>query len=103
VEQKKVHYFPAYEIMMDDLRDYRFYTEDMLHPNETAIQYIWGIFMEAHISYHAFPIMNELDSIQKGLAHRPFNPNTQQHQLFIQKLHERIEQLQAKHPFLGLF
>ena len=44
-----------------------------------------------------------MDSIQKGLAHRPFNPNTQQHQLFIQKLHERIEQLQAKHPFLGLF
>jgi len=102
-EQKKAHYFPAYEIMMDDLRDYRFYTEDMLHPNETAIQYIWGIFMETHISYHAFPIMNELDSIQKGLAHRPFNPTTQQHQLFVQKLHERIEQLQAKHPFLGLF
>ena len=102
-EQKKAHYFPAYEIMMDDLRDYRFYEQDMLHPNETAIQYIWELFTETHISYHAFPIMNELESIQKGLAHRPFNPTTEQHQLFVQKLHERIEQLQAKHPFLRLF
>jgi len=95
-------YFPSYEIMMDDLRDYRFYTEDMLHPNETAIQYIWKHFVESHISYHVFPIMTELESIQKGLQHRPFNPKTEQHQLFIQKLHERIEQLQEKYPFLNL-
>ena len=59
--------------------------------------------MEAYISYHAFPIMNELESIQKGLAHRPFNPNTAQHQLFVQKLNERIEQLQDRNPFLDLF
>jgi hypothetical protein len=103
LELKKAHYFPSYEIMMDDLRDYRFYTSDFLHPNELAIQYIWELFMEAYISYHAFPIMHELESIQKGLAHRPFNPNTTQHQLFVQKLHERIEQLQDKYPKLGLF
>ena len=103
IELKKVHYFPSYEIMMDDLRDYRFYTSDFLHPNELAIQYIWELFKETYISYHAFPIMNELESIQKGLAHRPFNPNTTQHQLFVQKLHERIEQLQDKYPHLGLF
>lgn len=95
-------YFPSYEIMMDDLRDYRFYNEDMLHPNETAIQYIWKHFVESHISYHVFPIMTELESIQKGLQHRPFNPKTEQHQLFVQKLHERIEQLQEKYPFLNL-
>lgn len=103
IELKKVQYFPSYEIMMDDLRDYRFYTSDFLHPNELAIQYIWELFKETYISYHAFPIMNELESIQKGLAHRPFNPNTTQHQLFVQKLHERIEQLQDKYPHLGLF
>lgn len=95
-------YFPSYEIMMDDLRDYRFYAEDMLHPNPTAIDYIWKHFVESHISYHVFPIMTELESIHKGLNHRPFNPNTEQHLLFVQKLHERIEQLQEKYPFLQL-
>ena len=95
-------YFPSYEIMIDDLRDYRFYAEDMLHPNQTAIQYIWEYFVAAHISHHAYPIMDELVSIQKGLNHRPFNPNTEQHQLFVRKLHERIEQLQEKYPFLNL-
>ncbi|WP_026710553.1 GSCFA domain-containing protein [Flavobacterium filum] len=95
-------YFPSYEIMMDDLRDYRFYAEDMLHPNQTAVDYIWKYFVESHISYHVFPIMTELESIHKGLNHRPFNPNTEQHLLFVQKLHERIEQLQEKYPFLQL-
>lgn len=95
-------YFPSYEMMMDDLRDYRFYSEDMLHPNQTAIDYIWNHFMTSHISHHVRPIMLELDSIQKGLNHRSFNPNSEQHQLFVQKLHERIEQLQEKYPFLQL-
>jgi hypothetical protein len=95
-------YFPSYEIMMDDLRDYRFYAEDMLHPNPTAIDYIWKHFVESHISYHVYPIMTEIESIQKGLLHRPFNPNTLQHKLFVKKLHERIEQLQERYPFLQL-
>jgi hypothetical protein len=95
-------YFPSYEMMMDDLRDYRFYAGDMLHPNQTAIDYIWSHFVESHVSHHVFPIMSELKNIQKGLQHRPFNLNTEQHQLFVQKLHERIEQLQEKYPFLNL-
>ncbi|MFY7743713.1 MAG: GSCFA domain-containing protein [Flavobacterium sp.] len=95
-------YFPSYEMMMDDLRDYRFYAEDMLHPNQTAVDYIWKHFVESHISYHVFPIMAELESIHKGLNHRPFNSNTEQHLMFVQKLHERIEQLQEKYPFLQL-
>lgn len=95
-------YFPSYEMMMDDLRDYRFYAEDMLHPNQTAVDYIWKYFVESHISYHVFPIMAELESIHKGLNHRPFNSNTEQHLMFVQKLHERIEQLQEKYPFLQL-
>lgn len=95
-------YFPSYEIMMDDLRDYRFYTEDMLHPNQMAVDYIWKLFAKTQISHHALPIMDELEAIEKGLNHRPFNPNTEQHRLFVQKLHERIEQLQEKYPFLNL-
>ncbi len=95
-------YFPSYEIMMDDLRDYRFYAEDMLHPNQIAVDYIWKLFAKTQISHHALPIMDELEAIGKGLNHRPFNPNTEQHRLFVQKLHERIEQLQEKYPFLNL-
>lgn len=101
-ENKSISYFPAYEFMIDDLRDYRFYAEDMLHPNKTAIDYIWGKFTESHISGRVKPIMEELDSIQKGLAHKPFNPNTEQHGHFLKKLNERILVLQEKHPFLKL-
>lgn len=98
----KISYFPAYEIMMDDLRDYRFYAEDMLHPNKIAIDYIWGKFSESHFSNHIKPIMEELDNIQKALAHKPFNPYTEQHKHFLKKLNERILVLQEKHPFLKL-
>jgi uncharacterized small protein (DUF1192 family) len=96
------HYFPSYEIMMDDLRDYRFYSEDMLHPNQVAIDYIWQQFKNVHLSESSYVVMDEIDSIQKGLAHRPFNPNTAQHQLFVEKLQQRIALLQKKYPFITL-
>jgi hypothetical protein len=95
-------YFPSYEIMMDDLRDYRFYAEDMLHPNQVAIDYIWQQFKNAHLSESSYAVMDEIDSIQKGLAHRPFNPNTTQHQLFVEKLKRQITLLQKKYPFINL-
>lgn len=96
------NYFPSYEIMMDDLRDYRFYSEDMLHPNQVAIDYIWQQFKNVHLSESSYVVMDEIDSIQKGLAHRPFNPNTAQHQLFVEKLQQRIALLQKKYPFITL-
>ncbi len=96
------NYFPSYEIMMDDLRDYRFYSEDMLHPNQVAIDYIWQQFKNVHLSESSYVVMDEIDSIQKGLAHRPFNPNTAQHQLFVEKLQQRIAILQKKYPFITL-
>ncbi len=88
--------------MMDDLRDYRFYSEDMLHPNQVAIDYIWQQFKKVHLSESSYVIMDEIDSIQKGLAHRPFNPDTTQHQLFVEKLQQRIALLQKKYPFINL-
>jgi len=86
-------YFPSYEIMMDELRDYRFYEADMLHPNQQAIDYIWIKFFENYVSEKEFATMNEVSSIQRGLKHKPFNVNSESHQLFLKKLKDRIEKL----------
>ena len=93
-------YFPSYEIMMDELRDYRFYGEDMLHPNQTAIDYIWIQFFQNYISESQFGLMNEICSIQKGLQHRPFNPNTESHQKFLNQLDLKIKKIQNQYPFI---
>jgi len=92
------HYFPSYEIMMDELRDYRFYAEDMLHPSQLAIDYIWSRFFENYISEDCFTIMEEVNSIQKALSHRPFNPESASHQKFIQTVQVKIKRLQVDFP-----
>lgn len=92
------NYFPSYEIMMDELRDYRYYTDDMLHPNSVAIDYIWERFSDNYISESAFSIMNEVENIQKSLTHRPFNQNTQAHKDFVLKVKNKIELLQKQYP-----
>jgi len=88
-------YFPSFEIMMDDLRDYRFYNSDMIHPNETAVDYIWEHFMHVWINENAASIMKEVDTIQKGLAHKPFNPNSEQHLHFLADLQQKIENMKT--------
>lgn len=92
--RKQLYYFPSYEIMLDDLRDYRFYNSDMIHPNETAIEYIWEQFKKVWIHENSLLIMKEVDSVQKGLAHKPFNPNSEQHKLFLSSLQTKIKELQ---------
>lgn len=92
------NYFPSYEIMMDELRDYRFYAEDLLHPNATAIAYIWEQFVSRSIAVESLPIMEEVATIQKGLAHRPFHADSVSHQKFVTKLQLRIVELQAQFP-----
>jgi lysophospholipase L1-like esterase len=94
--RKQVYYFPSYEIMLDDLRDYRFYNSDMIHPNETAIEYIWEQFINVWIHENSLSIMKEVDSIQKGLAHKPFNPNSEEHKLFLSGLQTQIQDLQKR-------
>jgi hypothetical protein len=84
--------------MMDELRDYRFYAEDMLHPSRVAIDYIWERFKETSISETAFSIMDEVETIQKGLAHRPFKANSESHQQFLSKLQDRITVVQKQFP-----
>ena len=87
--------------MMDELRDYRFYAEDMLHPSQTAIDYIWIKFFENYISESEFGLMNEICSIQKGLKHRPFNPNTGSHQKFLVDLKTKMTTIEKKLPFIS--
>lgn len=93
-------YFPSYEIMMDELRDYRFYTADMLHPNQTAIQYIWEKFQQVWISTEAYDTMESIDSIQRGISHKPFNPSSKAHQDFLHKLESDKLRVQEKYPHI---
>ncbi len=87
-------YFPAFEILMDDLRDYRFYADDMLHPSQKAIEYIWSKFCQSYISPSACTTMQSVETIIRAAAHRPFNVESNAHQEFCRKQLELIE----KHP-----
>lgn len=93
-------YFPSYEIMMDELRDYRFYAPDMIHPNQLAIDYIWERFAESWISEEILQTMKQVDNIQKSLLHRPFNPDTESHKKFTENLDSKIKALQKLHPHI---
>lgn len=94
-------YFPSYEIMMDELRDYRFYADDMIHPNTLAINYIWEQFISVWVSDSIAAIMNDVDVIQKGLLHRPFNPESEQHQKFVDSLERKIAYIQKEYSFMN--
>ncbi len=93
-------YFPSYEIMLDELRDYRFYNFDMLHPNETAINYIWERFQNVWFSEDTAQTMKEVEDVQKALAHRPVNPISVAHQTFLQDLETKQNALRDKYPLI---
>lgn len=95
-QQGNSSYFPSYELMMDELRDYRFYAEDMLHPNQIAINYIWEKFQHVWIHDECQKIMEEVKSIQKGIEHRPFNLTSEAHQRFLIELELKKKSLQSK-------
>jgi hypothetical protein len=98
IHNLQLPYFPSYEIMMDELRDYRFYAEDMLHPSQVAVDYIWERFAESYVSEASFATMEEVNNIQKAISHRPFNPESDSHQKFLQNLQARIDKLQQQFP-----
>lgn len=99
-QSRVLSYFPSYEIMMDELRDYRFYETDMVHPNQLAIDYIWKKFSDVWIASKARPTMEKVEAIQKGLRHRPFNSDSEEHQRFLKSLEEKITYLKQEHPFM---
>lgn len=93
-------YFPAYEIVNDELRDYRFYKEDMLHPSDQAVSYIWERFSAAYFSKETNAFLEKWRPIKAALNHRPFNPDSEEHQIFMQRTQEKIEELKRQYPEL---
>tara|TARA_R110000796_G_scaffold252571_1_gene387988 strand:- start:32296 stop:33240 length:945 start_codon:yes stop_codon:yes gene_type:complete len=100
LKQENALYFPSYEIMMDELRDYRFYNDDMVHPNNLAIEYIWEKFREVWISESTKSTMREVMTIQKGVNHRPFNENSIEYKKFLNNIQRKIEYLQKHYSFM---
>lgn len=93
-------YFPAYEAVMDDLRDYRFYATDMAHPSEQAVDYIWNKFSKAMLSDQALQTAAQVSKVAQALAHRPFNPETAAHKAFVERTRAQAEQLTAQFPYM---
>ncbi len=98
----QLYYFPAYELVIDDLRDYRFFAEDLVHPNYQATQYVWEKFTEACMSEDTRILMKEIADINLAFQHKPFNPQTKQHQLFLQSYLGKTRSLKEKYSFLDL-
>lgn len=92
----EVEYFPAFEIMMDELRDYRFYTKDMLHPNSVATEFIWQKFQDVYFDDQQKQFILKWDKVRKAIAHKPFNRDSEQHQLFIQKTISLLNEFKSK-------
>lgn len=100
LNEDRVSYFPSYELMMDELRDYRFYAKDMIHPNETAIEYIWEKFVEVWLASNTSSTMKKIEKVQKAMLHKPFNENSDQHQKFLVKLNVLKSEIQTEFPHL---
>ena len=100
ITDNKSLYFPAYELLVDDLRDYRFSANDMVNPSEMSINYIWERLVATYIETATQADMKQVDSIQKGLSHRPFNPETESHQQFLAQLQQKMEAFTMKYPHI---
>lgn len=98
VSGSQLYYFPAYEIVNDELRDYRFYADDMLHPSSQAVEYIWQRLSEVYFSDGAKAFLREWQPIKAALNHKPFNPESQEYRLFMDKTMLKVAELQKKYP-----
>ena len=95
-------YFPAYEIVNDELRDYRFYREDMLHPSDQAVEYIWQRLQETYLSNSAKDFIEKWKPLKEAIRHRPFNPDGAEYKAFANKTKENIAKLRLQYPLLPL-
>ena len=96
----QVQYFPAYEIQMDELRDYRFYASDMLHPSEVAVDYIWNRFSETYFDEATTVVKAELEQLASDLSHRPLHPESEEFEKFKHSVQKKKTALVKKYPFL---
>ena len=95
-----VSYFPAYELLLDELRDYRFYADDMVHPSPQAVRYVWEKFVQTCFSEDALEIMQESENINKALSHKPFHPESEEYKRFLGQIVLKIDRLNQKYPYL---
>jgi hypothetical protein len=95
-----VSYFPAYELLLDDLRDYRFYNRDMVHPSEEAIDYIYSFFIDTYLHSDDKDLRHSISKLNLSLSHRPQFPDTEQHRIFQSKLINQMNALMKAYPFI---
>lgn len=97
----RAFYFPAYEIVLDELRDYRFYAEDMIHPSDATIGYVWDCFKASYFDAATEKLSAQVEEIMRALAHRPFDPDSHAYRDFKSKLLLKIEAVKEKNPFFN--
>lgn len=97
----KLFYFPAYELVIDDLRDYRFYAEDLVHPNYAATNYVWDKLVDCCIDKNTIQLMKQLNEINAAVNHKSFNPTTEAHQKFIDTTLSKINTIKKIHPHIN--
>lgn len=97
---RRVFYFPAYELLLDELRDYRFFADDLVHPSALAVEYVWERFVDWCLAPEVRPVMQECEEIRKALAHKPIYPNSEQYKRFLGQIVLKIERLNGKCPYL---
>lgn len=93
-------YFPAYELIVDDLRDYRYYAEDMVHPNYLATKYVWEKFSSAYIDGKSREVMKEIEQLNQAMSHRPMHPDSSEHKKFNEKFKNLCNSLTERFPDL---
>ena len=99
-ELQHVYYFPAYEIVLDELRDYRFYADDMLHMSGFTVDYIWERFLYSFISPEVLGLMNQIGRVNKGVAHRPFDPQSEEYHRLVKKMLAEIAMISRSYPMI---
>ena len=95
------YYFPAYELVIDDLRDYRFFAEDLVHPNYSATNYVWDKFIATCIDEFTQKLMKEINEVNAAKSHKPFNPTSDQHKKFLQKNMDKVKALKIQYPYIN--
>ncbi len=98
----KIYYFPAYELVIDVLRDYRFYDIDMVHPNYQATQFVLNSFMQNFVDEESQKLAEEIQKIVTARKHKPSQPTTEAHRKFLQSNYEKATAIQQKYPYLPL-
>ena len=95
-------YFPSYELLMDELRDYRFYAPDMLHPSTQAVDYIWERLVDSYFSSAAKDYLAEWRPLKQALAHKPFNPDSPEYRAFREQTYNKLKDFRKKYPHLAI-